>query len=123
MKKYMTLLALTGGLALGEYLQPLQSMKDTFEYRNVPIAQGFPQDPWNYTVRRELLEADGKIYQGIYLVNEQEGIHKKIDEDGCTCSLSTSIDEVIGDAKDWFWEKIRDGKEWVQETYKNLTED
>ena len=108
----MGIVAIVGGIALGEYIQPYQSIQESTKFYNVPTMEKSPSDPWNYEVKRELVDVDGKTYQGIYLVNEVRGIHKKIDETGCTCSVENSIDELVGDVKEWVGEKVQATKDW-----------
>ena len=122
MKKMIGVIAIVGGMAVGEYVQPYTSIKDLMEFHNVPIASNSPVDPWNYEVRRELVEDAGKTYQGLYLVNDVQGIHKKIDEGGCTCSVKSSIDEFVQDAKEWVGEKVEATKNWFSDLYEDLSD-
>lgn len=122
-KNYAAIVALAGGLLIGEYTQPYTSITESVRFHDVPVAKNFPTDPWNYQVQRELVEQDGKVYQGLYLVNVEQGIHKKISEDGCTCGIDNTIDELVRDVKEWVGEKVELGKNWVSGTYDKLTED
>lgn len=123
MKKYVATMLVLGGLTIGEFVQPYTSIKNSIQYHNVPLERNTPIDPWNYELKRELVEKDGLVFQGLYLINEDQGIHKKIDEDGCTCAIGTSIDEFLEDKKDSFQSKVQEGVDWLKETYTDLTED
>jgi hypothetical protein len=111
-KTYLGVAVLMSGLALGEYIKPIQHIQETITYHNVPIGKSFPEDPWNYSLQREFLEKDGKTYQGLYLVNETRGIHKKIDDNGCTCSIDQGLDDLVESTKDWFKKQQEKAKEF-----------
>ncbi len=117
MKKLLLVGLLAGGMALGEYVQPYTSAKEYITFSQVPIAKNHPVDPWNYTLQREFIDMDGTTYQGLFLVNEEQGIHKKIDEEGCTCGVGNSIDDFLYDTKLWIDEKVQQGKEWLGNKY------
>lgn len=106
MKKLLYGLAILGSIYVGEKISPYQNVRDAIRFHNTPVGEGFAHDPWNYSLHRVIEEEDGVTSQSLYLVNESKGLVKKVDDDGCTCSLGNSIDEFMNGSKEWVKEKI-----------------
>jgi hypothetical protein len=82
-------IGLFAGLAIGEYSQPMQTIKEKKIYHNRSVEDNTPQDFFNYTTKTEINDK-GRVE--LYFGNSETGEFLRVNEDGTVGSLGDLID-------------------------------